>query len=111
MSGTQTISYKYASMVAAGNMTATITSSAVDLQDLNIYAIQAVYTGSPVGTLKLQVSVDGTNYDDYTGSSLAVSAAGSNTWKVSAAGERYVRLVYTFSSGSGTLDVSLSGKG
>lgn len=115
MSGTSSIIYQNASLVSDGNMTASINSSAFDLQLFNNYSIQAIFTGSPNGSLKLQISNDiadsPTNWSDYTGSSTTVTTSGDFVWKVSSAGERYVRVVYTFSSGSGTLNVSISAKG
>lgn len=123
MSGSIDIQYKTLQIVTAGDMSANINSNGPDLQGINEYYIQAVFTGSPVGTFKLQVSSDivavgsdtnpsanVVNWIDYTGSSQSISAAGNFAWKVDAGGERYVRLVYTFSSGTGSLNVIYSGK-
>ncbi len=125
MSGTNSKFYHSYQMVSAESMGASINSKGVDLQGLDVYSIHAVYSGgTPVGTLKLQISNDivgagtssdpaslVTNWTDYTGSSLSISAAGDYMWKVTSSGERWVRLVYTRSSGSGTLNVTFSGKG
>jgi len=82
------------------------------------YAIQLVFTGSPVGTLKLQVSndpgkpdagseaqkyADVTNWTDLGNSSQAISASGDHVWTVENAGYTWVRAVYTATSGTGTL--------
>lgn len=109
-------------MVSSGDMSASINSNGMDLQELDKYSIQAVYSGSPNGTLKLQISNDlvsrgpdsnpaanVVNWSDYTYSSLNISAAGSFIWKLPRKGEKWVRLVYTRSSGSGTLNVVFSG--
>lgn len=105
-------------------MGASINSIGVDLQQLNLNSIQAVFTGSPVGTLSIQVSNDNVavaaganpaanvvNWSDYTGSSSAVSGAGNLTYNLTFAGYRWVRLVYTRSSGTGTLNATFTGKG
>lgn len=112
-------------IVTAGNMSsATITSIGIDLNQLDLDSIQAVWTGSPVGTLKIQVSNDivavapganpaanVTHWSDYTGSSTAVSGAGDITYNMTFVGYRWVQLVYTKTSGSGTLNATFSGKG
>ncbi len=112
-------------IITNGTMaSATVTSIGVDINQIYTFAIQAVYTGSPVGTFKLQVSCDkvlpasGTdpaanvlNWTDYTGSSQDISAAGDFAWLVNPAGYRWIRLVYTKASGSGVLNATLNGKG
>lgn len=118
-------------LLVNGNMASSINSNGVYLDQLATYAIQAVWTGSPIGSLKLQISCDAVpplfsptgsstvtnaaanvvNWSDYTGSTVAVSGAGNWAWKVDISGEFWVRLVYTESSGSGTLNVNFTGKG
>ncbi len=92
-------------------------------------------TVSGSGTLKLQISNDNVqlpqmsgpiagidpaanvkNWTDYSGSSYGVtatSAIGSSSfvWNVLYPGYRWVRLVYTSSSGSGVMSASFFGKG
>ena len=110
-------------IVTNGNMTTTINSLGIDLNQVVLYSIQAVFTGSPVGTLKLQISNDivnpiatGTqavevvNWTDYTGSSTPVTTSGNFVWNCLDVGYRWVRLVYTPTSGSGTLNATISGK-
>lgn len=81
------------------------------------YAIQLVFTGSPVGAFKLQCSNDPgmpdggstpqalsvTNWTDISGSSQSISAAGNIVWNVENAGYTWVRVAYTFTSGIGSL--------
>ena len=82
------------------------------------YSIQLVFTGSPTGTFKLQASNDPgrpsgasdtevqiglSNWTDIADSTQAISAAGDHTWTVENAGYSWVRVVYTFGSGSGSL--------
>lgn len=87
-----------------------ITTGAIDLTYNLNYSIQAVWTGSPVGTIKLQVTNDiggcGPNWSDYSNSSQVVSGAGDFAWIASQASYHCVRVVYTRTSGSGTLNVT-----
>lgn len=107
-------------IVIDGDMsTSVVNSTAMDMNQLTISSIQAVFTGSPVGTLKVQVSnsmvVDCTDstvvWTDYTGSSQAISAAGNFAYNLSEYGYRCVRLVYTRTSGTGVLNAYFVGKG
>lgn len=116
-------------LMTDGNMASSLSSIGIDLNQTVMYSIQAVFSGSPVGTLKLQISNDivpvapvagnpvgsnpaanVVNWTDYTGSSTAVSAAGNFVWNVFDVGYRWVRVVYTRSSGTGTLNITYSGK-
>lgn len=125
MSGSSVISYRNSTLLIAGDMSTTLSGPGTDLQGVNNYSFQASYTtGSPAGTFKIQLSDDivpvgpdnnltlnVTNWNDYTGSSITVSATGSWLWKIDAGGERWARLVWTPSGGSsGSLNVVFSGK-
>jgi hypothetical protein len=72
--------------------------------------IQAIYTGSPEGTLEVQASGDPTNKASEIDAdswidigSDAVLAAGNSLFNIRTPFYKWVRLVYTFTSGSGTL--------
>jgi hypothetical protein len=98
------------------------TSSPVYLNQIAMGSIEAVWTGSPVGEIKLQVSVNhkeaanggvavaGT-WTDYTNSEYSMTTAGSVVWNLSNIGYQYIRVVYTRTSGTGTLNVFGMGKG
>lgn len=107
--------FKQSKIITDGNLAGSIESSVVDITMFNGYSITAVFTGAPVGTLKLQCSNDenssGTNYEDVPNSSQAVSAAGSHTWNVSDAQYGFVKVVYTRSSGTGTMNAKATLKG
>lgn len=107
-------------------MNTTITSQAVPVVNMYGFAIQAVYTATPSGTLKLQASADPfnyaspvqppvpTNWTDVTDSSEPVSGAGVFIWNVTGVFYNYVRVVYTDSSGgtsTAVLTVTINGKG
>lgn len=89
------------------------------------FSFQAVLTGAPAGTLKLQMSNDVgtitsaadhtglgiTNWTDVTGSSFTVAAAGNWGWDYTVPGFRWVRLVWIPTSGTGAISVTFQAKG
>lgn len=95
-------------LVSAEAMTGTITSSMMDIAELSGFAAHAIFTGAPVGTLSISASNDGTNFKAV--GSQAVSGAGQYMLNVDRAHYRYIRVEYAFTSGTGTLDVYVSGK-
>lgn len=87
-------------------------------------SIQAIFTGSPVGTVKLQGSSDVApdanfsaanfsviNWTDISGSSQSISSAGNVAWDISRTGFSWIRVVYTSSSGAGTITAQIFTKG
>lgn len=104
-------------LATAAAMSAGVTSAGVDMNQINAGAVQAIFTGAPVGTIKLQISCDPvtlvtsvTNWADYSGSSQSVSGAGTFIWNFFNAGYQWLQLVYTPASGSGSLTVNFTGK-
>jgi len=109
-------------IVTNGDMSAaSITSSMVSINQAFGFSIQGVMTGGPpTGTAKLQGSCDPfvdltgtgvTNWTDITGSSVAIAAAGTFLYNVVDCEYNWVRLVYTRTAGSGTLNVRINVKG
>lgn len=106
-------------IITACSMASNCNSTGVEISQIEDVSIQAVWTGTAEnGTFKVQGSNDlvnnpslVTHWTDQTGSSQAISADGDFMWNVSLAPFRFIRLVYTASSGSGTLNANLSGKG
>ena len=79
----------------------------------NGYSVTATTTGSPNGTFKLQVSnaktwnsseIPSGSWVDVVDSDQAIVAAGNITWDVETKC-KWVRVVYTRTSGSGSCDV------
>ena len=102
-------------------MNTNLTSSAFNLNQIYGYCIQAVWTGTPTGTFKLQASADPSdiqlrnanqqpvNWTDVANSSQAVTIAGSYMWNVTEIMYGWVRLVYTdTSSGASTAVLTVS---
>jgi hypothetical protein len=105
-------------IILNGDMSANIESSPILLDQIYGFAMQAVYTGAPDGTLKIQVSCDITsfadkivNWDDLAGSSVVISGPDITTYNVDAQFYKWVRIVYVFSSGTGVLNVAYNSKG
>jgi hypothetical protein len=70
------------------------------------FAIEANFTGGTLaGTFKLQACISGnsSSFNDMQSTSLAVSGAGSAGWEIDKSYNLYVRVIYTPSSGTGTL--------
>lgn len=79
------------------------------------FNVQLVFTGSPVGTVKLQscnaltydpAEADLATWDDIPDSDQSISASGSHSWTV-ADSYKWVRVSYTRTSGTGTCDGTL----
>jgi hypothetical protein len=100
------------------SMAVDITSDPIWLGHIANYSIQIVFTGTPDGVFKLQLSNDEgnpsaakeadrdfgiVNWTSIGGSSQIISAAGDLSYQVENAGYRWVRLVWeATSAGSGT---------
>ena len=95
-------------------MTSNITSTPLDMSQVDSVVFYASWTGTPTGTLKLQVSLTTTDADfvDLLDSSVTVAgAAGKFMWNVTNTNFDQIRLVYTFGSSTGTLNVRVNAKG
>ena len=98
-------------LLTNGDMAADITSPVQQLTQMAMCSIQANFTGSPVGSLILQISNDNLVWTDYTGSSTAVSGAGNFLWNLVSTGFQFVRVFYDRTSGTGSLSITVNGKG
>lgn len=97
---------------------ATCISEGQDLSNVPLGSIHAIWTGAPTGTMIVQVSNDivadqslVTNWTTYSGSTIAIVAADSAMINFSNAGYRWIRLSYTKTSGTGSLNATLDTKG
>lgn len=110
--------------ITSGNMaSASITSTVSNIQHLDNIGIQLQWTGVPVGTFAIQVSADYaqdiegnvTNTGTWTTLTLGpgISAAGSadNAYvDLNQLSSPWIRVVYTKTSGTGTLNGYIVGK-
>ncbi len=105
-------------------LTADAASLPINANQYGLMDIQVYWTGAPVGTLYVQTSNDigQTNPDGsvsglthwtlYSGSETpAGGAAGDFSWKIWAAGFKWARVSYSFTSGSGTINGRVNEKG
>ena len=120
----QTVNTQFVTSVL---MNTNITSSPIAVNQLYGFSIQAVYTSTSSGTLKLQASADPfnnnamhpdsittpTHWTDIADSSATISGTGTYIWNINGAFYNYVRLVFTDSSSgsnTGRLTATLNGK-
>ena len=103
------------------SMSTNFNTDPVLLDHIANYSLQIVFTGSPVGRFKLQASNDSgrnrftqekdfssiINWSDITGTSSGVTTAGNLGWQVENTGYKWFRLVYTRTSGTGSLDSAI----
>lgn len=69
-------------------------SEAVELYFTTGYSVQALWTGAATtGSIKLQMSINGDDWEDVGSSSQAISGPGSFIWNVTDVHYRYVRVV------------------
>lgn len=93
---------------AATVLNTTVNSTPMQLYEMYGFSIQAVFTGTPTGTFKLQASNDPvyasnipagarvvTNWTDIANSMVTVTAAGDYMWNVTDSMYNFVRVVYT----------------
>jgi hypothetical protein len=113
------------------SMASSSKSIGIDINQEFAWSIQAEWTGAPVGTLTIEVSNDivpvapsatnpvgpdpaanVVNWSTYTGSAVVLSGTNGNWMYISQLGPyRWVRLSYTATSGTGTLNAVMFGKG
>ncbi|MGE3607997.1 MAG: hypothetical protein AB7I27_00315 [Bacteriovoracaceae bacterium] len=86
------------------------TTSAFDAGSSNGFVIFAKWGAGAVGTMKIQSSNDAvdsagsvTNWDDIPGSTVTVNGAGQQTWTWSGAKLKWVRIYFTYTSGTATV--------
>lgn len=106
-------------ILAAGDMSASLSTNGVDMLSLPFGAIELVWTGTPTGTFTVDGSIDAvtspsgvTNWFN-TGTTVTAPAgsASSTLVNLTTIGYRWIRVSYTRVSGSGSLAVTIFGKG
>lgn len=106
------------SIVTNGDMsTASITSIVPPIQWQDNVGLQMVWTGSPVGAFAVQVSMDQSNWATIPSSAFngTYPVPGTTTspgyLDLNQLSAPYIRVVYTRTSGSGTLNILMDAKG
>lgn len=123
MSGRKSNLKQY-NLLPAGDMSqATLTSQVCNINQLDNIGIQLVFTGTPTGTFQVQISAD-YNQDNYgnvlnagdwtpitlSSSPVASGSAGNVYIDMAELSAPWLRVVYTKVSGTGTLNVWVTGK-
>lgn len=90
---------------------ANYTSPKFDLGENESYSVQVNFTGADVaGTLVLQASNDGQKWVDITSTSTNVTASATQLYSEGSAQWLYVRLKWTYTSGTGNLSAIMLAK-
>lgn len=113
-------------LIINGSMAGAITSTGINLISIYAYSIQAIWSGgsAPVGSFSLQGSNDAgdigsgqgvsqpINWTTIVGSSQSISGSpGGVLFDVVQCSYRWVRLIYTPTSGSATVNATINTKG
>lgn len=100
-------------LIANQDSSSNLTTAPVPLGDSINYSFQAIFTGSDVaGSVKIQVSNfdDPDTFVDLTGATDSVASSAPAKINVTGSGDRYARLVWTYTSGTGNISVRYVGK-
>ena len=97
------------------NMNATITGNAINVESMVNVGLILVYAGAaPTGTFSVQYSnavvpnaaaIPSTSWVTDASLDKAITASGSHITKIVDCGFKWMRLIYTFTSGTGTISV------
>jgi len=109
-------------VISAGDMSGNLTSSVVHIYQIDNFYVQCnILSGSPTGTLAVQVSGDheedmqgvvtvAGNWITVTSSAVTAGAGSPFFFDINQSSAQYARLIYTATSGSGSLDAFIGGK-
>lgn len=111
-------------IIVNGSMATSSASIGVDVGQASIASVQVVYSGSPSGSMSIQVSNDSVAYGpasnpsanvvNWTSADVAtqsITSTGSVLFNPLWPGYRWMRLLYTRSSGTGVMNATLVYKG
>ena len=122
MSSTKNVLRKWDAIVA-GSMATNITSPVTNVQFLDNICIQLNFTGTPTGTFSVEVSVD--HEQDSQGAvtqagnwvalpleptPVAAGSADQIILDLNQISQPWIRVIYTATSGTGSLDMIISAK-
>lgn len=92
-----------------GSMAGSLTSTVIDIAEILLYSVHAIWTGTPTGSISVQGSNDGTNFVEVA-SQATGGAAGQYLLNIEKAGYKYVRVQFIRTGSTGSLTVYLAGK-
>lgn len=98
--------------VSGLSLASTANSEAFDIDALGYIVIFLKWTGTPTGTIAIECTTDGTNYGDIVVDPVITlsGAAGQHFVHIRWSPFKKVRLAYTRTSGTGSLDAYITGK-
>lgn len=96
------VAFASKNLISAADMSASFQSDEINLTQKGGFCIHSIFTGSPVGSMYIAVSIDGSNWIVLADSAQAIAAAGDVFYNVDAAKYCAARLHYTYSSGTGS---------
>lgn len=102
--------------IASGSLASTLTGDSHGVAQFSTGSVQAVWTGTPTGDFTIEVSNDApnttpSNWTELPDSTQAAGgAAGSHVWYLDHIGYTHIRLVYTSTSGTGSVTARFTGK-
>ena len=84
----------------------------LNVEDIDVLSVSVTYTPVLTGTatIALYESVDGTNYVAISGLTVAVSSAGTTIWHLSPVYSKYLKILYTATSGGVTYSATISAR-
>lgn len=103
-------------LVTNGSTGATFTSSVINLPWLDNICIESAWTGTAVGTIKVEGSSSGNVYEflkDVVGNDIQHTVSGvadNGMFDLNQLSFNYLRVVFTRTSGTGTINIWVSGK-
>ena len=98
-------------VLSNGDMSGDLASSISTVKYMDNMAYQCAWTGSPSGTLNVQVSLDGTNWASLSSTGIDVSGGSPQFIDVNQTSAGYIRCIFTHTMGSsGTLNILMSSK-
>ena len=103
-------SFEY-KIVTGASLAVNYTTPPLNVDQMTLGTIQAKWSGSPVGSIQVLVSNDNITYSTYTGSSTSVSGPGDFVWLFDVIQFPWFSVQYTWTSGTGSLNVTFYGKG
>lgn len=101
---------KTTQVLTASVMTADRTSTVINMQRQELVAVFSIWSGTPVGNLIIQGSLDNVNY--FPLDTVAAGAgAGTDLFEIANSAVKFIRMFYDFTSSTGVLNTWISVKG
>ena len=102
---------KTITLIPTKSAAASLVTAAVDLGDISVFSVHVTFTGANVaGSLTLEASDVDADYVTVPDSTQSVTSSADHVWSVTGAGYRYVRVNWTYASGTGDIAAYFVGK-